>query len=65
MQKKSSCELRDYIGKTIGLSFTDKGSAKEMVKGFPRYLKIVRHGRNRQAKGTLKRFQRQLRDNWN
>jgi DNA-binding MarR family transcriptional regulator len=39
MQKKSNCILEEYVSKTIGLSFTDKGSAKDLVKGLPRYLK--------------------------
>jgi DNA-binding MarR family transcriptional regulator len=43
MQKKSNCILEDYIGKTIGLSFTDKGSAKDTVKSLPRYLKEAFH----------------------
>ncbi|GHT36389.1 hypothetical protein AGMMS49574_28040 [Bacteroidia bacterium] len=39
MQNKSNCLIGEYIGKTIGLSFRDKGSANELVKSLPQYLK--------------------------
>jgi DNA-binding MarR family transcriptional regulator len=39
MQNKGNCLIEEYIGKTIGLSFRDKGSANEWVKSLPQYLK--------------------------
>jgi DNA-binding MarR family transcriptional regulator len=43
MQKKSNYTLEKYVGQTIGLSFIDKGSAQNLVKGLPRYLKEAFH----------------------
>lgn len=39
MQNKGNWLIEEYIGKTIGLSFRDKGSANEVVKKMPQYLK--------------------------
>ena len=39
MQNKGNYFIEEYIGKTIGLSFRDKGSANELVKSLPQYLK--------------------------
>jgi hypothetical protein len=39
MQNNGNCLIEEYIGKTIGLSFRDKGSANELVKSLPEYLK--------------------------
>jgi DNA-binding MarR family transcriptional regulator len=39
MQNKGNCLIEEYIGKTIGLGFRYKGSANELVKSLPQYLK--------------------------
>jgi DNA-binding MarR family transcriptional regulator len=39
MQNEGNSLIEEYIGKTIGLSFRDKGSANELVKSLPLYLK--------------------------
>ncbi|MDR1880426.1 MAG: hypothetical protein LBQ78_05795 [Tannerellaceae bacterium] len=35
----NSCSIEEYVGKTIGLTFKDRGSANELVKSLPQYLK--------------------------
>ena len=51
MQNKSNCLIEEYIGKTIGLSFRDKGSANELVKSLPLYLKGTFNFRLKEIEG--------------
>ena len=39
MQKRGNCMLEDYVSKTIGLTFKEKCSGKDLVKNLPQYLK--------------------------
>jgi DNA-binding MarR family transcriptional regulator len=39
MQKAGNCLIEEYIEKTIGLDFCHKGTASELVKNLPQYLK--------------------------
>jgi hypothetical protein len=41
MQKNGNCQIEEYIRKTIGLDFKREGSADDVVKSFPEYLKRV------------------------
>ena len=38
MQKEGNYLLEEYVSKTIGLTFSRKGSAKDLIKGLPQYL---------------------------
>jgi DNA-binding MarR family transcriptional regulator len=39
MRKEGNCTIEKYVSKTIGLTFREAGSARELVKGLPQYLK--------------------------
>jgi DNA-binding MarR family transcriptional regulator len=39
MRNEGNCQIEEYIRKTIGLDFRDKGSAGGLIKGLPEYLK--------------------------
>ncbi|MDR2680908.1 MAG: hypothetical protein LBC47_08890, partial [Tannerella sp.] len=39
MQNEGNYLIQEYVGKTIGLGFRDKGSANKLVKNLPQYLK--------------------------